>query len=291
MDNRCDGKVECSDGTDETECRIVVPDVGYNKLLVPPARRDEEKLQVKLLVNVINILEINEVEESLTMRSLITREWYDKRLTYQDLKENEKFNTLSPADQDLLWYPKIQFDNVASGDKWIENKLRSSFYITRDPRYDFKQADVTSLNNVFSYKGAENYLTSSREFTVIWICTYQMHWYPFDTQTCTMDFSMVSKFADFSDLLASNLTYSGDQNLAQYFVRNMSICSVTKATGDKAAVVVVSLGRPVISNMLTVFIPTSILLIISHLAEVGEERYFDMVIQVNLTVLLVLATL
>ena len=291
MANRCDGKVECADGTDETGCTIVVPDVGYNKLLVPPPRKEEEKLQVKLLVNIINILEINEVEESLTIRSLITRQWYDKRLTYHNLKENENFNTLSIADQNILWYPSIQFDNVASGDQWTENDLRSSFSISRDSRYDFKRADITSLNNVYLYGGLENYATSSREFTVIWICTYQMHWYPFDTQTCTMEFSIVSKFADFADLLATNLTYSGDQNLAQYFVRNMSICSTTKPDGSKAVVVVVSLGRPIVSNLLTVFIPTSILLIISHLAEVGEERYFDMVIQVNLTVLLVLATL
>jgi hypothetical protein len=291
MANRCDGKVECSDGTDETSCTIVVPDVGYNKLLVPPPRRGNRRLEVKLSMNIINILEISEVEESLKIRSLITRQWYDKRLTYHDLKENENFNTLSTADQNILWYPSIQFDNVAAGNQWTENELRSSFYITRDTRHDFKQADITSLNNIYLYDGLENYLTSSREFTVIWICTYQMHWYPFDTQTCTMELSIVSKFADFSDLLASNLTYSGDQNLAQYFVRNMSICSTTKPNGSKAVVVVVSLGRPIISTALTVFIPTSVLLIISHLAEVAEERYFDMVIQVNLTVLLVLATL
>ena len=284
-------KVECPDGTDETGCTIVVPDVGYNKLLVPPARSQEERLQVKLMVNIVNILEINEVEESLTIRSLIARQWYDKRLTFHNLKENENFNTLSDADQNILWYPSIQFDNVASGDQWTENQLRSSYSIARDPKYSFKQADITSLDNVFLYDGSENYLTSSKEFTVIWICTYQMHWYPFDTQTCTMEFSIVSKYADFADLLASKLTYSGEQNLAQYFIRNMKICSTTKPNGSKAVVVVVSLGRPLVSNLLTVFIPTLILLILSHLAEVAEERYFDMVIQVNLTVLLVLATL
>ena len=243
------------------------------------------------MVNIVNILEINEVEESLTIRSLIARQWYDKRLTFHNLKENENFNTLSDTDQNILWYPSIQFDNVASGDQWTENELRSSYSIARDPKYSFKQADITSLDNVFLYDGSQNYLTSSKEFTVIWICTYQMHWYPFDTQTCTMEFSIVSKYADFSDLLASKLTYSGEQNLAQYFIRNMKICSTTKPNGSKAVVVVVSLGRPLVSNLLTVFIPTLILLILSHLAEVAEERYFDMVIQVNLTVLLVLATL
>ena len=48
---------------------------------------------------------------------------------------------------------------------------------------------------------------------------------------------------------------------------------------------------PLLNNILTVFIPTVILVIISHMARHLEENYVDMVIQVNLTVILVLATL
>ena len=59
----------------------------------------------------------------------------------------------------------------------------------------------------------------------------------------------------------------------------------------RAIVVEVTLGRPIISTFLTVFVPTILLLIISFTARFFAEDYIDMVIQVNLTILLVLATM
>ena len=55
----------------------------------------------------------------------------------------------------------------------------------------------------------------------------------------------------------------------------------------KAIVVEVTLGRPIVNNLLTVFVPTVLLLIFSLTA-----RFFvDMVVQVNVTVMLALATM
>ena len=72
----------------------------------------------------------------------------------------------------------------------------------------------------------------------------------------------------------------------------MRVTMCAAMVGDyQGAEVTMSLGRPLISNILTVFIPTIILLIISHITNVYEKQYIDMVIMVNLTVLLVLATL
>ena len=59
----------------------------------------------------------------------------------------------------------------------------------------------------------------------------------------------------------------------------------------KGVEVNISLSRPLISDILTVFIPTIILLTISHISKVYDKRYIDMVVMVNLTVILVLATL
>ena len=60
---------------------------------------------------------------------------------------------------------------------------------------------------------------------------------------------------------------------------------------QKAIVVEVTLGRPIINNLLTVFVPTMLLVVISFTARVFAEEYMDMVIEVNLTILLVLATM
>jgi len=148
---------------------------------------------------------------------------------------------------------------------------------------------VTNIDNAFMFSGEENSQYLTKEFTILWICQFNMMWYPFDTQTCAMQFKIVNKFADFVDLNPQSLAYSGPTDLTQYVVKSSIMCRAS--IGEYEGVEVnISLGRPLISNILTVFIPTIILLTISHISKVYDQRYIDMVIMVNLTVLLVLAT-
>ena len=51
------------------------------------------------------------------------------------------------------------------------------------------------------------------------------------------------------------------------------------------------MSRPLMSSILTTFIPTTILVVITYLVNAFALSYLAVVIQVNLTVLLVLATL
>ena len=79
--------------------------------------------------------------------------------------------------------------------------------------------------------------------------------------------------------------------LDRYFIRGIRMCK-SKAGGGKDAIVAEgTLGRPIVSNVLTVFIPTTTLISISFIARAFVEDYIDMVIQANLTIQLVLATL
>ena len=59
----------------------------------------------------------------------------------------------------------------------------------------------------------------------------------------------------------------------------------------KAIIVEIMFGRPIVNNLLTVFVPTMLLVIISFTARLFVEEYIDMVIQVNVTVMLALATM
>ena len=114
-----------------------------------------------------------------------------------------------------------------------------------------------------------------------------MFWYPFDTQICPIDFYLAVSSAF---LIPDNINYTGSRDLAEYYVHNTQMCS-SIIRGKSGVKVNIVLGRRIISNVLTVFIPTIILIIISHLANHFQENNIDIVISVDLTVLLVLATL
>ena len=140
---------------------------------------------------------------------------------------------------------------------------------------------------VHLFIGSENFMSLSREVTVSWICEFNMFWYPFDNQICSMEFFVAT---DLVSLLPDVLNYTGSKYLAEYYVHNVQMCSVI-IHGNLGVKVNIYLGRRIFNNLLTVFIPTIILILISHMANYFQKNYLDLVISTNLTVLLVLATL
>ena len=273
--------------------RILAKSAGYNKFLVPPPVGKRSMLELNMSVDVVDILLINEVKGYFRTRFVLLREWLDPQLTYRDLKKDSRLNLLSPTEQETVWFPEVIFENVASDEDWMEIVLSKEYNIVRNIEDDdIDPVGVTAIDNTFMFSGEENSHFLTKEFTILWICNFNMMWYPFDTQTCAMQFKIVNKFADLVDLSPQNLTYSGPSDLAQYIVKSYKMCRVKIQSSNRERVdIEISLGRPLIANILTVFIPTIILLVISHLANVFDQEYLDMVIMVNLTVLLVLATL
>ena len=266
---------------------------GYNKFLVPPPIGKGSTLELNMSIDVGNILLINEVQGYFRTRFILRREWLDPQLTYKDLKKDSRLSLLSPTEEKTVWFPEVVFDNIASDEDWMEIVLSKEYNIVRNIEDEnIDPVGVTAIDNTFMFSGEENSHFLSKEFTILWICHFNMMWYPFDTQTCAMQFKIVNKFADLVDLSPQNLTYSGPSDLAQYIVKSYKMCRVKMQSSNMERVdVEISLGRPLIANILTVFIPTIILLTISHISKVYDQRYIDMVIMVNLTVLLVLATL
>ena len=76
--------------------------------------------------------------------------------------------------------------------------------------------------------------------------------------------------------------------MSEYLIDSIRFCP---REGGELLVVEIVLKRPLISSVLTIFIPTLLLLVISHVSQVFAEDFLDMVVPVHLTVLLVLASL
>ena len=149
---------------------------------------------------------------------------------------------------------------------------------------------MTNPQTVDLYEGVDHNQVIRKEFYVDFLCDYDMSRYPFDTQVCTMEF--ISLNTDLVKLVPGNLTYSGPKVLAQYFVHNSWICSSKLlSSGQPGLKVIMTLGRPLIGSVLTVYIPTSILIVLAHMSNVFADNHLDMVVNVNLTALLVLASL
>ena len=86
-------------------------------------------------------------------------------------------------------------------------------------------------------------------------------------------------------------TNLGPTELTQYFIRNTRIFKMKLSTKENAIIMEVVLGRRLLGNFLTIFIPTFLLNVIGHSTNFFKSFFFEAVVTVNLTVLLVLVTM
>ena len=191
-------------------------------------------------------------------------------------------NTFPPAEFEDIWYPLVIFDNIRSQEDWkatdVPDVLRAI------PNENFK---YSAEDNMHIFKGSENALSLTREFNVEWNCDYAYHWYPFDSQVCRMEI-LSSKSS--TELQPTLLQHNPNISLSRYTLRRFRMCK-TVFEDLPGIIIEMTLGRPIVNNLLTVFVPTLLLVTISFAARCFATDYIDMVIQVNLTILLVLATM
>ena len=84
MSGRCDGIPQCLDESDENECNLIIINKDlYNKKYPP---RNYQALDVKVQVIIISIYQLNELDMTFNSKITLSLEWYDKRVTFSNLK-------------------------------------------------------------------------------------------------------------------------------------------------------------------------------------------------------------
>ena len=93
-------------------------DPGYKKTITPVPEFDNRNLMVNVSLRILDILRIDEMKKTFTVKISLTREWMDRRLTYKNLKkENLNKNDLSKLEAESIWYPLLDINNIENIDK------------------------------------------------------------------------------------------------------------------------------------------------------------------------------
>ena len=91
-------------------------------------------------------------------------------------------------------------------------------------------------------------------------------------------------------LISKDLEYLGKKFLTQYEV--LGTVMDTQAVGKTQQLIVeITLGRQLLGTILNVFIPTIVLNLISYTTNFYKDDFFETVIAINLTTMLVIVTL
>ena len=288
LSKRCNNLEECDDVSDETNCKTVyVDEKKYLKSKPPPSPSNTGRLSVKIDCQVTLIQEINEVQQFLELQFFLSLHWIDKRITFYNIKRSVGMNTLSKEEKGMIWMPIVIFHNTKRKLRTMHDE-ESLVSVSRTGKGTKSGLDVNE--DIYLFKGLDNPLTVSRAYNIKFICDFNMRWYPFDIQTCRIAMVLDGVTSQFVSVLPGQLNYTGPRELTQYYVRDYYITK-RSIDGVNSVQVFIVLGRRLMGTFLTIFFPTVLLNIIGHVTNYFKPFFFEAVVTVNLTAMLVLTTM
>ena len=212
----------------------------------------------------------------------------DPRLTMTDLNLQDNLNTLTLESRQKIWIPQVIFYNTEIKTESL-NDHKAFAYVHRMGSY--KWQNDTYLHNSYLFKGSENPITLSRVYSSKFICEYDMGVYPYDVQKCTSIFILKGNAGNFIKLVADKAEYLGPIDLPQYFVMKTAITEITVPPKVGAVKIEITFGRRVLSTILSSYLPTILICLMSFATNYFRPFYFEAIATVNLTSLLALTTL
>ena len=225
MEERCDQIVDCRDKSDENECSLLVFEESYNKK-VPPFTLDQDDnelipVQVKVSTSLRNVLEIAEFSHTIDLKFGITLEWFENRVEYHNLKTKVALNVLSDREVGMLWIPYIIFRNTDNDEAVSVEQGRTVVSVTRQG--DFVRSGPETADEVEIFKGDENMITMNQTQSKKFHCTYLLHYYPFDTQVCTVDFQLEIFARESVELVPHSIEMLSPTELTQYYIKSYKL--------------------------------------------------------------------
>ena len=194
MEERCNKLYDCKDESDEEACKVInLYKRGYNKN-IPPIGRAKDGSAIPVSVNIsitlMKVVEIEETDNSIHLQFQISLQWYENRLTYQNLKKDTTLNAISAEDmKEKIWLPQVVYDNTDQKEvtrlgvawEWI-----TTVAVTREEETP-ERSGIEEIDEIEYFQGDKNTLTMNQTYTWEFQCKYMLQRYPFDTQVFQTD--------------------------------------------------------------------------------------------------------
>lgn len=274
----------CVSGCQERQYESLVRlDQNYNFHLPPPSQAGVP-VRVNFSINLRNVLEVNEVAETVSVETTLRMFWFDSRIELLNSSlapatgrkgEEDDYVTLHPSITKQLWVPDIFVDQAV--------KLRAPTLHTKP----------TSLR---LYRDGRIRYSTRVNYDVA--CAMDFHFYPHDVQTCHVrfeSFSYNNKDLLFEWVEAGALGSSNINNisLAQFNVFSGLETYETKSYDVQypGLILKLELRRKLMYHLIQTYLTSSVYLAISWLALFLPPKCIAERLAIAMTILLTLTSM
>ncbi|XP_066962316.1 uncharacterized protein [Macrobrachium rosenbergii] len=248
---RCNLRDDCLDRSDEENCSIVAFSDRYHNYRPPPGEAFGVQLKIAPVVDLIRFSKIDDINLAFHMEIEVALAWVDRNLQFKNIKSEEGKNKLSKEEVEAIWTPEIEFLNVNDGQSQL---LKSGVYVRQAGAADPPIFTDVQMDTI--YQPESSRLVQREQYYASFNCFFFLLYYPFDTQTC----QIIIKLA------------SADMNVIHL--------EVTFALERRYSLLV-----------LTVFLPTFLLVGIGYATFFIKFKEFDTRAMTTLTTMLVMYTM
>ena len=286
--NRCNTELDCADKTDEQYCDYLYFGPNYAKELIP---RDEEghALIVYMNVSVLAFPAIDTVNLKFTTDYFLNLRWYDLRIDFRDLNNITALNSLSETDKDSIWTPNLAFVNALGPYHTVVDEKTSGVLI-REDEIPLPE-DPTLSTEAMLFSGRSNSILLTREYFLEYSCNFELHYYPFDTQMCSMQFAVQGKTENYVKLEKDGvgIEFLGGRILVEYEIQ-LEKLEISSRDNISVAEVKIVFRRRMEYHVTNTFLQTLILVGVGFMSLFFDVDNFSDRVMVVLTTMLVIAT-
>ncbi|XP_042208523.1 uncharacterized protein LOC121856845 [Homarus americanus] len=281
LTQRCDLRVDCPDNTDETGCDKLSRPPEYLHSLPPPGvELGPLSLNTSVTLKGFSQVDIRDMKLTVDFSIIIT--WFDLRLRYKNLKDLSDLNFIQPS---LVWTPSLELVNAD-----FPNTYKTAAVLTVVRQSPPEEDDPRLPAHDELYEGSKNPLRLNQKFNAPFSCTMDLRNFPFDNQHCSLLLRLTSARSDFLRWHKMTVDYPGEVLLTEYEVGKFSI---DRQTIDEYSVarVKINFSRRYGYYLLSAYLPTVMLMIISYASLYCKRESRDLRVMMALTTLLVLYAL
>ncbi|XP_066989241.1 uncharacterized protein [Macrobrachium rosenbergii] len=289
LHRRCDRRTDCPDRSDEEHCSILGISKGYRSE-IPPSNKnnDSAALPVLVWVDILALTSINTIQMAFTVDFMLKMAWHDQRLFYYNLKEEVDLNNLANEERNRIWTPSVSFKSARGNSHTVLDE-EAKIHVLKGGKP--LRPSASYAHEVDLFNGGDAPLILERKYHVRYGCAFDLNRYPFDTQSCSMEFESQFTTSSYMELVPGHVHFSGRRQLVEYVVGEISMEATTQNSSFSGLQVQLIFIRQSGYHLVATYLPTSIMIVIAYLSFFFGVEDFNDRIMVSLTSLLVLSSL